>query len=326
MPGHPTSLTKSNAAPTKAKHHSFAIIKRTKLCVLEQVPLRFVKFVLDVSGSMVNHFDVLLKAVKAFIKNLNGDDRIGIVLFSTNVRSVLRYVPKKNFSREKLMEVVKEQSHSSTALYDAVIETIKQLPEDLEALRHYTTGSIHTYVAVLTDGADNASTSSAKDAVDTVRGISLPDVHVITMGVNIGNFSPQLKELCHNGTYIAEDGDPAQAIPRALGGLWKQIFLREETLLQVRGCDPRSSLNASCSKDMRVSLQNHLEHIGIQAKHVHKQPTATHPCLKYGPCMFGDSCTYKSLPGDMCVPFLKGKCKYAANCKYSHEAAATPRG
>lgn len=50
----------------------------------------------------------------------------------------------------------------------------------------------------------------------------------------------------------------------------------------------------------------------------------THPCVaQFGSCKFGDYCQHADRDADVCVFFLNGKCRFAADtCKYRHETEA----
>ncbi len=61
-------------------------------------------------------------------------------------------------------------------------------------------------------------------------------------------------------------------------------------------------------------------------RHGHTHPDmATHPCTtQHGTCKFGSMCRYRDLPGDACLHFLQGKCRFSdATCRLKHVTLTT---
>lgn len=101
---------------------------------------------LDVSGSVENYVDFIRKAARAFISTAGPDDRIAVVIFNEDVKTLSTFTTDKGRLSESLDTF---DAGGGTAYYDAVAFT---LADTLRPLR-----GDRTAVVVLTDGDDNKS-------------------------------------------------------------------------------------------------------------------------------------------------------------------------
>ena len=101
---------------------------------------------LDVSGSIENYVNFIRKAARAFVETVDTHDRVSIVLFNEDVKTLAGFTTDK----EKLSESLDTfDAGGGTAYYDALGFT---LTETLRPLR-----GERTAIVVLTDGDDNRS-------------------------------------------------------------------------------------------------------------------------------------------------------------------------
>jgi len=101
---------------------------------------------LDVSGSVDNYVDFIRKAARNFVNTANQSDKIAIVIFNEDVKTLSTFTTNKGRLSESLDTF---DAGGGTAFYDALAFT---LAETLRPLRGERTG-----VIALSDGDDNRS-------------------------------------------------------------------------------------------------------------------------------------------------------------------------
>lgn len=101
---------------------------------------------LDVSGSVENYVNFIRKAARAFVDTVDRNDRVSIVIFNEDVKTLAGFTTDKTRLSESLDTF---EAGGGTAYYDAVAFT---LSESLRPLR-----GERTAIVVLTDGDDNRS-------------------------------------------------------------------------------------------------------------------------------------------------------------------------
>ena len=101
---------------------------------------------LDVSGSVENYVDFIRKAARNFVNTASPNDKIAIVIFNEDVKTISSFTTDKGKLSESLDTF---DAGGSTAFYDAIAFT---LVETLRPLR-----GERTAIVALTDGDDNRS-------------------------------------------------------------------------------------------------------------------------------------------------------------------------
>lgn len=115
-----------------------------------------VVLVVDVSGSMVDKLENVEDALRHFIAASRPDDEIALLEFSTRVDTVVRFGdPRERVKRE----LSRLEAQGGTALYDGAIAA-------LDELRRATNRK--QVMILLTDGNDNRSRASRKDAMQAM--------------------------------------------------------------------------------------------------------------------------------------------------------------
>ncbi len=101
---------------------------------------------LDVSGSVENYVDFIRKAARNFINTASPSDKIAVVIFNEDVKTIATFTTDKGKLSESLDTF---DAGGSTAYYDALAFTLVDILRPLRGER--------TAIVALTDGDDNRS-------------------------------------------------------------------------------------------------------------------------------------------------------------------------
>jgi len=120
----------------------------------EGVPMR-IAIVLDISGSVRREWGTIKYATKKFIDSLNPEDQFALVTFNTQTYLKMDWGNRTDRLEAVLMSVY---CKDNTNLWDAVYVVADEVFKDLREKKA---------MIVMTDGLDNNSTISYKEALDT---------------------------------------------------------------------------------------------------------------------------------------------------------------
>ncbi len=101
---------------------------------------------LDVSGSVDNYVDFIRKTARNFVNSVNKDDRVALIIFNEDVKTLSTFTTDKNALSESLDTF---DAGGGTAYYDALAYTLAETLRPLKGER--------TAIVALTDGDDNRS-------------------------------------------------------------------------------------------------------------------------------------------------------------------------
>ncbi len=101
---------------------------------------------LDVSGSIDNYVDFIRKAARAFVETASRDDRISIIIFNEDVKTLSTFTTEKGRLSQSLDTF---DAGGGTAFYDAIGYVLSETLRPLKGER--------TAIVTLTDGDDNRS-------------------------------------------------------------------------------------------------------------------------------------------------------------------------
>lgn len=121
--------------------------EKREILSIEQTTAPFnLVLLLDVSGSVENYVDFIRKAARNFINTVGSQDRVAIVLFNEDVKTLSTFTTDKGKLSESLDTF---DAGGSTAFYDALAYTLTDTLRPMKGER--------TAIVVLSDGDDNRS-------------------------------------------------------------------------------------------------------------------------------------------------------------------------
>ncbi|KAJ3107856.1 hypothetical protein HDU96_007767 [Phlyctochytrium bullatum] len=191
-----------------------------------------IHFVLDCSGSMAGAF---IRACRVSIETIittdcRGSDRVALTTFSNAVRDVFELTPRGGADAAKgLVEMVKSRTpcDGATAFYDAVVRAVRK------AGAAAASSTRDVWVVALTDGDDNASSTTAEKVAQEIR-TRHRDVGVIVIAVGrLGNEGKIREIVAAAGKgFLVKAEQSSESIREAFGKVSKMIVgnLRVESL------------------------------------------------------------------------------------------------
>ncbi len=172
-----------------------------------------IMMVIDVSGSMLDEDKIgqARQAAEAFLDEMDPNNRVGLVVFSDTVRTV---VPIGNLEtvRSRLIDSIRNlRADGGTALFSAMSEVLNEINQQADD------GRIRA-VVVLSDGADTASNSASLN--DVLRAIeasrsTLNPVIVVPVAYGSNADISTLGSIARASSTTVQSGDP-QNILRVL--------------------------------------------------------------------------------------------------------------
>ncbi len=172
--GHPVSGLK----PEEFRIFEDGVEQQVDFVLTETVPLT-VGIVVDMSRSMNEKMESTRMALSRFVGYLEPGDQAFILAFN-NIPLPVQDLTKKH---KLLMEALSQlEPDGATALYDAIVEGLYQL--------HQTRARKRALV-LLSDGMDNVSINSARDAIGAAKASGIP-IYTIGLGKKRGSFVSRL--------------------------------------------------------------------------------------------------------------------------------------
>ncbi len=113
---------------------------------------------LDVSGSVDNYVDFIRKAARNFVNTVSRNDKIAIIIFNEDVKTLSTFTTNKGKLSESLDTF---DAGGGTAYYDALAYTLAETLRPMKGDR--------TAVVVLSDGDDNRSFLPFDSLLDSLR-------------------------------------------------------------------------------------------------------------------------------------------------------------
>lgn len=165
--------------------------------------------VIDVSGSMVNEgrLEQAQQAAIAFVERMDSTNRVGLIVFSADVRVVVPLGPLEG-NRETLISAIQNlRPETETQLYGAIVRVVNLLNQEQDENR------IRAAI-ILSDGENNSSTSfTLEDAIlainasqDTLNPVIVIPVAYGTLDLNLLNV---LDRIAAASNTTRQSGDPS---------------------------------------------------------------------------------------------------------------------
>ncbi len=173
---------------------------------------------LDVSGSVENYVDFIRKAARDFVNTASPNDKIAIVIFNEDVKTISTFTTDKGKLSESLDTF---DAGGSTAYYDALAFT---LVETLRPLR-----GERTAIVALTDGDDNRSflpfdslLGSIQESGALIYPLYVPSELIAASATNNPNLSVDTLRTRYMGLTSRAEGE-GEKLAQVSGGVYYPI-------------------------------------------------------------------------------------------------------
>lgn len=201
-------------------------------------------FVIDVSGSMAadNRLELVKESLEVLVEQLNFNDKVAIVVYGTEARSVLELTSDK----EAILNAIKTLAIEGSTNVEAGLKLGYQL-----ANKNFSSGTINR-VILCSDGVANIGSTTSEDILFTIKGESDKGIALTTVGFGMGNFNDVLMEQ------LANQGDGQYAYVDTLSEA-RRIFDEELTgTLQTIAKDAKVQVefNPQVSKYRLLGYEN----------------------------------------------------------------------
>ena len=152
-------------------------------------------FVIDISGSMdmENRLEAVKSSLLAMVNSLRPTDQVGIVVYGSMARTVLRPTPVNEMGTVK--RAIRGLSPGGSTNAEAGLLMAYKL-----ASRAYEPGSINR-VILCSDGVANVGATGPDSILEEIRKYADQDIQLTTVGFGMGNYNDVLMER------LADDGD-----------------------------------------------------------------------------------------------------------------------
>ena len=210
-------------------------VTRSKLCFSGAV---------DVSWSMEGErIEAAIAGLGKVVAMMEDTDLFGLFTFGDSAKNLHHAMPRGNVDWAKDQRHILSNVGGCTALYDAIGGGVAEMKETLA--RHRAKGRADKLVfqqLVITDGADNSSTTSLAAIKALVAKPGLPDFHLVLIAVGIdANDARQMRSICdnnHSSFILAGD-------VRELGKVLQDQATRIKLVLDVDSHGRRSRTEAT---------------------------------------------------------------------------------
>jgi Ca-activated chloride channel family protein len=159
-------------------------------------------FVIDVSGSMdrENRLGLVKRTLRMLVDELRPSDQVGIVVYGTNARTVLR--PTYADRRNEILDAIDRLRPDGSTYAEAGLREGYRM-----ANRAFQPGAINR-VILCSDGVANVGKTGAESILDVIAEYAGRDITLSTVGFGLGNYNDVLMEQLAdqgNGNYAYVD-------------------------------------------------------------------------------------------------------------------------
>ncbi len=182
-------------SPYAENYHLVRVGLQGYIVPAEERPRAVLTFVVDVSGSMdmENRLELVKESLELLVSQLRPNDRIGLVVYGSNARVLLRHTAIEN-GDEVLNAIRSLRPEGATNAEEGLIEAYRL------ARAAYDPDSINR-VILCSDGVANVGNTGPDSILKQIREYADKNIYLTTVGVGMGNFNDVLMEQ------LANDGD-----------------------------------------------------------------------------------------------------------------------
>ncbi|MFD1738068.1 von Willebrand factor type A domain-containing protein [Bacillus salitolerans] len=199
-------------------------------------------FVIDVSGSMdrENRLELVKKSLKVLVEELEPQDRVGIVVYGSTGRVVLK--PTSIDEKDQIIEAI-EALHP-----EGSTNAEEGLTLGYEMAREYFEEGAINRVILASDGVANVGKTGHEQILKKIKDYARKDITLSTFGFGMGNYNDVLMEQ------LANDGDGNYAYIDSFSEA-RRIFMEELTgTLQTIAKDAKIQVEFDPAKVDRYRL------------------------------------------------------------------------
>ena len=169
-------------------------VRARAIAAVDRKPAHLI-FVIDVSGSMSreDRLELVKKALRVLVDELQPGDRVGIVTFGSDARIVLE--PTAADERATILAAIDDLRIDGATNAEAGLRLAYEL-----ARRHAVAG-VNNRLILCSDGVANLGHTGAATILAAVRGEADRGISLTTIGFGMGNFNDTLMEQ------LADKGD-----------------------------------------------------------------------------------------------------------------------
>lgn len=159
-------------------------------------------FVIDVSGSMDkdNRIDLVKDSLELLVKQLNDDDRIGIVVYGSTAHEVLK--PTSVEDQDVILDAIRGlEIENATNVEDGLLLGYQMANESFDK-------NAINRIILCSDGVANIGETGPEGILAQIERYTEQDIYLSTFGYGMGNYNDVLMEQLAdkgNGTYAYID-------------------------------------------------------------------------------------------------------------------------
>lgn len=209
--------TEASSCPWNSDHQLVHIGLKGRVIDRSEMPASNLVFLIDVSGSMnnANKLPLLKKAFNMLVDNLNGEDRVAIVVYAGAAGVVLPSTPASQ--KSTIMNALNQLSAGGSTAGGAGIQLAYQI-----ARNHMIKGG-NNRVILATDGDFNVGPSSESALIELIESKRKEGVFLSVLGFGTGNYQDRRMEQIAdhgNGNYAYIDNlqEAQKVLVQEMGG------------------------------------------------------------------------------------------------------------
>lgn len=176
---------------------------------------------IDVSPTMRAEAQAEKEAAESFVDRLGSYDRVAVVSFASDVKTVADFTASQADARRSLDTLAIRPDPAPTRVYDGIYRAVELIRKGAHLPRR-------SLVIVFSDGDDGGSDHSLDDIIQLARGgKGEPSVQVFTIGYPTGYGDtglPGLQRLARETSSAYVEASPGTSLTSFYGDIWTQMM------------------------------------------------------------------------------------------------------